>query len=88
MPLDRRLLDELGIENVEELFNDIPGEVRIDDIPLPKGRSEMEVVRHVQAMLADNVTADEAPCFLGGGYYHHFIPSAVNTIVSRSEFIT
>ena len=48
----------------------------------------MEVVRHVQAMLADNVTADEAPCFLGGGYYHHFIPSAVNTIISRSEFIT
>lgn len=88
MPLDRRMLDELGIENVEELFSDIPGEVRIDGIPLPKGRSEMEVVRQVQAMLSDNLTADQAPCFLGGGYYHHFIPSAVNTIISRSEFIT
>lgn len=88
MPLDRRMLDELGIENVEELFTDIPGEVRIDDIPLPNGRSEMDVVRQVQSMLSDNLTADAAPCFLGGGYYHHFIPSAVNTIISRSEFTT
>jgi len=88
MPLDRRMLDELGIENVEELFTDIPSEVRIDDIPLPNGRSEMDVVRQVQSMLSDNLTADSAPCFLGGGYYHHFIPSAVNTIISRSEFIT
>ena len=88
MPLDRRMLDALGIGNVEELFTDIPGEVRIDDIPLPNGRSEMDVVRQVQSMLSDNLTADSAPCFLGGGYYHHFIPSAVNTIISRSEFIT
>jgi len=88
MPLDRRMLDELGIENVEQLFSDIPGEVRMDGIPLPKGKGEMDVVRHVQQMLSDNVTADTAPCFLGGGYYHHFIPAAVNTIISRSEFIT
>lgn len=88
MPLDRRMLDELGIGSVEELFADIPDEVRIDDIPLPRGRSEMDVVRHVQKMLSDNLTAEDAPCFLGGGYYHHFIPAAVNTIVSRSEFIT
>jgi glycine dehydrogenase subunit 1 len=88
MPLDRRMLDELGIENVEELFSDIPGEVRMDDIPLPKGKSEMEVIRQVQCMLSDNLSADTAPCFLGGGYYHHFIPAAVNTIISRSEFLT
>ena len=88
MPLDRRMLDELGIESVEELFSDIPGEVRIDGIPLPNGKGEMDVVRHVKRMLSDNLTAEDAPCFLGGGCYHHFIPAAVNTIVSRSELIT
>jgi glycine dehydrogenase subunit 1 len=88
MALDRRMLDELGIESVDELFADIPGEVRTDGIPLPAGRSEMEVVRRVQSMLSANLTAESAPCFLGGGIYNHFIPSAVSTIISRSEFLT
>jgi len=88
MALDRRMLEELGIGSVEELFSDIPQEVRIEGIPLPSGRTEMEVVRRVQGMLSSNVTAESAPCFLGGGVYNHFIPSAVNTIVSRSEFMT
>ncbi|NLX48132.1 MAG: aminomethyl-transferring glycine dehydrogenase subunit GcvPA [Euryarchaeota archaeon] len=88
MPLDRRMLDELGIESVEELFSDIPGEVRVEGIPLPKGKGEMEVVRHVKEMLSPNVTAEDAPFFLGGGTYNHFIPSAVGTITSRSEFVT
>jgi len=88
MPLDRRMLDELGIGDVEELFSDIPGEVRIEGIPLLKGKGEMDVVRQVKRMLSDNLTAEDAPCFLGGGYYHHFIPAAVNTIISRSELLT
>ena len=88
MPLDRRMLDELGIGSVEELFSDIPEEVRTDGIPLPPGKSEMEVVRYMQELLSANLTAESAPCFLGGGVYHHFIPSAVGTIVSRSEFAT
>ncbi|HUT27883.1 MAG TPA: aminomethyl-transferring glycine dehydrogenase subunit GcvPA [Methanomassiliicoccales archaeon] len=88
MPLDRRMLEELGIENVEELFSDIPEKIRIEGIPLPQGKSEMEVIRTVQDMLSKNLTAEQAPCFLGGGIYHHFIPSAVSTITSRSEFLT
>ena len=88
MALDRRMLDELGIESVDELFSDVPNEVRIDGIPLPSGKGEMETVRHVQQLLSSNLTAEQAPCFLGGGIYHHFIPSAVNTITSRSEFLT
>ncbi|MCX6651282.1 MAG: aminomethyl-transferring glycine dehydrogenase subunit GcvPA [Methanomassiliicoccales archaeon] len=88
MALDRRMLDELGIESVDELFSDIPNEVRIDGIPLPSGKGEMEVVRIIQKMLSQNLTAEQAPCFLGGGIYHHFIPAAVSTITSRSEFLT
>ena len=88
MPLDRRMLDELGIGSVEELFFDIPEEVRTDGIPLSPGKSEMEVVRYMQELLSANLTAESAPCFLGGGVYHHFIPSAVGTIVSRSELAT
>ncbi len=88
MSLDRRMLDDLGVGSVEELFLDVPDEVRIDGIPIPNGRSEMDVMRIVQDMLSLNLTAETAPCFLGGGIYHHFIPAAVATIASRSEFLT
>ncbi len=88
MVLDRRMLEELGIESADQLFSDVPKQVRIDGIPLPPGRNEMEVVRKVKETLSTNLTAEEAPCFLGGGIYHHFIPSAVRTIVDRSEFLT
>jgi len=88
MAVDERMLKELGVLSVDELFSDIPASVRIAGIPLPNGMSEMEVVRTVRSLLDRNVTAADHPCFLGGGVYHHFIPAAVSAIVSRSEFQT
>lgn len=82
------MLKELGIASVDELFSDVPPSVRTEGIPLPPGRSEMEVVRELRSMLSANLTAADRPCFLGGGIYHRFIPSAVRAIVSRSEFVT
>lgn len=88
MTVDSRMLEEIGAASIEDLFSDVPKEIRIDGLDLPKGLSEMEVVREVSGMLARNVTAENHPCFCGGGVYRHFIPSAVLTIISRSEFLT
>lgn len=88
MSLDDRMLDYLGIKDVEELFQDVPENVRIEGIPLPKGMTERDVVRAIREMLSANVTAEDMPSFLGSGIYDHFIPAAVNTITSRSEFLT
>ena len=88
MALDQRMLKSLGMDSIEELFSDIPENVRTDGIPLPDGLSEPEMMRKVRAMLHSNATADEMPCFLGGGIYHHHVPAAVRSIAMRSEFIT
>lgn len=88
MAADERMLKELGIQSVDDLFSDIPASVRVDGIPLPDGMTEMGVVRAVRSMLSANVTAEDHPCFLGGGVYHHFIPAAVGSIISRSELLT
>ncbi len=88
MGVDERMLKELGIQSVDELFSDLPPSIRTAGIELPDGLSEMEVITTVQAMLSKNVTAVDRPCFLGGGVYNHFIPSAVKSIISRSEFLT
>jgi glycine dehydrogenase subunit 1 len=88
MAVDERMLKELGIHSVDELFSDIPSSVRTEGIALPDGLSEMEVISAVRSMLAPNITATDHPCFLGGGIYNRFVPSAVKSIISRSELLT
>lgn len=82
------MLQEMGLKSVEELFSDIPREVRTEGLGLPDGMSELDLRRELQSMLSANVTAGSRPSFLGAGIYHHFIPAAVKSIVGRSEFVT
>lgn len=70
----------------EDLFSDIPKELIAGDLNLPDGMSEQEVRDHLAGLAKKNST--HLACFLGGGFYDHFIPSAVYSIVSRSEFYT
>jgi glycine dehydrogenase subunit 1 len=82
------MLRTLGLRSVEELFADIPKDVRTGGLKLPDGMSELELRRELGAILSSNKTATSHPNFLGAGVYNHFIPAAVRTIVGRSEFIT
>ena len=68
------------------LFADIPADLKARSFHLPAGLSEMEV-RNRLAELAGKNSVD-LTLFLGGGFYDHFIPSAVYSIISRSEFYT
>lgn len=88
MTLDDRMLKELGIENVDSLFADIPIEIRKDGLDLRNGLDEHEVVRQIREMLSKDLNSEKAPCFLGAGIYDHFIPAAVKSVIMRSEFIT
>jgi glycine dehydrogenase subunit 1 len=80
------MLAELGLSDIEEIFSDIPPELRCRDLDVPSALTEQEVRRHVASLADHNVTGTIS--FLGGGFYDHFIPAAVEAIVSRSEFYT
>lgn len=82
------MMQQMGLRSVEDLFADIPKEVRTGGLKLPDGLSELELRRELEQMMSVNRTASSRPSFLGAGVYHHFIPAAVKTIVMRSEFIT
>ncbi len=79
------MLAEIGM-TVEELFADIPQEMRCGKLDLPEGLPEQEVRRRMGKIAGKNAT--HLVGFLGGGFYDHFIPAAVEAIVSRSEFYT
>ncbi|HUU07096.1 MAG TPA: aminomethyl-transferring glycine dehydrogenase subunit GcvPA [Thermoplasmata archaeon] len=83
-----QMIAELGISSIDNLFEDIPQEVRIPGLKLPAGMSELELIREMERVLSANQPASRWLSFLGAGVYHHFIPAAVKTVISRSEFIT
>jgi len=76
----------VGIKKFDDLFIDIRPELRPKSFHLPEGRSEFEVVEAVRQLAAKNDTG--LKLFIGGGYYDHYIPSAVNALISRGEFFT
>ncbi len=86
-PEDRaEMLSRLGLDEVEQLYADIPGELRLKQGPhLPPAQSETELERHF-AELAD--ANRKQICFMGGGAYDHYIPAHIGAILGRSEFYT
>ncbi len=78
------MLDAIGVEDVEELF-DIPEDVRYDGEFDIEARSEPETLALVEQILSAN---DDLTEFLGRGAYDHYIPSAVDSLSLRSEFLT
>ncbi|AEF95116.1 glycine dehydrogenase (decarboxylating) subunit 1 [Desulfotomaculum nigrificans CO-1-SRB] len=85
----RQMLAALKINHTDQLFQDIPEEVRLKrDLNVAGGLSEMELSRHMADLAKLNSGTDEYICFLGAGAYDHYVPSAVKHILSRSEFYT
>ena len=84
----RRMLERIGIASgdIGELFAQIPPELRARSFDLPAGRSEMEVMRRLTRLAEKNEL--HAVTFVGGGFYDHYIPAAVDALASRSEFYT
>ena len=85
----KSMLDAIGVASIEELFSDIPTQVRtnhplrIDWLP-----SEQEVKGHIDRLMSENKSSVDVPIFLGAGMYNHYLPSAVKAILARTEFQT
>src|SRR5688572_30061549 len=83
------MLAAIGAGSLDELFADIPESVRLKrGIDLPDGLSEQEVYEDLAALAARNRHADEEVTFLGAGMYDHYVPALIDTLLSRSEFLT
>ncbi len=78
------MLETIGKKRVEELFESIPERFRLKKpLDLPPPLSELDLLRHIKGLQGGILTS-----FLGGGAYHHFIPSVVSNLASRGEFYT
>lgn len=86
----KEMLKEIGLSSIEELFSQVPQEVRVKDgmFNLPAGISEQEAWQKLLKLAGENKTAENSISFLGGGVYNRYIPACVSAIVGRSEFVT
>jgi glycine cleavage system P protein (glycine dehydrogenase) subunit 1 len=83
------MLAQIGVGSVEELFADIPAALRLTDaLALGDGLSEQEVYDELRALAARNASTEDEVSFLGGGMYDHYVPALIDSITSRSEFLT
>ncbi len=89
-PDDRKeMLAAIGAESIDDLFADIPAGVRLDRaLDLPAGRPEFEVYDHLAQLAEQNIHADREISFLGAGMYDHYVPALIDSIITRSEFLT
>ncbi|MFZ2644162.1 MAG: aminomethyl-transferring glycine dehydrogenase subunit GcvPA [Verrucomicrobiia bacterium] len=82
------MLREIGVASFDELVAAIPASLRQFKMELPAAMSESELQRELGAMAARNTPLDALTSFLGAGAYEHFIPSAIDHLVSRGELYT
>ena len=92
-PSERELmLREMGLKSVDELFRGIPANLQLKrPLQIPAALSESDTLGYFRKMAEKNetpTTGRKMASFLGAGAYNHFIPTVIDTLISRSEFYT
>jgi glycine dehydrogenase subunit 1 len=82
----QRMLDALGIASIDDLFDDIPAELRASPLRLPDPEPELELTTRLSALADRNRT--DLISFLGAGVYRHWTPPVVDQILLRGEWYT
>src|SRR5260370_13562098 len=78
-----RMLEVIGVRSIDDLFDEIPRELRAGVLGVPPALCEMEVGR----LLTERAASDGRPLnFIGAGAYEHHIPAPVWAIATRGEF--
>jgi glycine dehydrogenase subunit 1 len=80
----RQMLETIGVEQIDDLFDEIPADLRAATLQrVPPGMSEMEVT----ALMHQRAREDgQALCFIGAGAYDHHVPAAVWQVATRGEY--
>lgn len=82
------ILKEIGVDSIDDFFRDIPLDYKLDrDLDIPK-LSDLDLERYLKDLLSKNSTYTKAISFLGGGVWPHYVPSHIDYLIQRSEFLT
>jgi glycine dehydrogenase subunit 1 len=81
----KEMLEAIGVDSVDDLFADVSPKLE-EELDLPPALSEHEALADVNELAKENAAG--LPTFLGAGAYDRIVPSAINFVISRGEFLT
>ncbi len=86
----REMLSVIGAKSIDELFREIPANLRVSPgaLNIPPALDEQRLMAHLTEIAAKNIDCTKLVCFLGAGIYDRYIPSTVSAVISRGEFLT
>ena len=86
--IKEKMMADIGIESINDLYANIPEKLRFKgELEVPGPYTELEMKKLVSDTLENNTHLKCAP-FLGGGVWPHYVPSVVDEVVHRAEFLT
>ena len=82
----KKMLDQIGVSSIDQLYSMVPEQLLVDKLALPEGLSELEVRAAIEELAAKNLIFKNI--FRGAGAYDHYIPAIVKQITAKEEFVT
>ena len=83
------MLAVMGFSSMDDLFSDIPEDVRRNTpLDLPPPQTEEEIWKDATRLLGSNVPINSRPSFIGAGLYSNHVPAMVPMLATRGEFLT
>ncbi len=80
------MLNSIGVKSVEEIFDCIPKNARMQNLNLDFSHDEIEATKQLKSLSSMNKT--DYISFLGAGAKKRYVPSLINDIASRFEFLS
>ena len=85
----KEMLKELDLTSSSDVYNEIPSSlIKKNNFKLPKHQTELVVETNLKNLANKNINTNEFSCFIGAGSYKHHVPSSVDHIIQRAEFLT
>lgn len=81
----KEMLEVIGVKNIDDLFLEIPEELKKLDLNVPKSHSELEIFKRFNDLANKNKVLIP---FIGAGSYDHYTPSVIRHLIERQEFLT
>jgi len=88
--VQKKMLKEIGLKDLKDLHEGIPEDLKLKkkmNLPNPL-KSEYELKRHIEEVLAKNISCKDCLNFIGAGCWQHYIPAVCDEINTRAEFLT
>ncbi len=85
----KEMMKKIGIKSIDQLFESIPAEYLLNESPgIGEAMSEQDVMQYLNELSKQNLTFDEASCFIGEIAWYHYVPSIVRAVTAYPSFYT